>query len=411
MEEIEEPDFRSIVEEAQERPMSSNTIPEYTIPQPRNKTRWAWMFICTLFVLLGQSSATLLGRLYYNEGGNAVLLAALLETIGFPILIPFALYFSAQDLSRDDAPVNDPPSNLIRAAVYIFLGLFQAATGVLYSVGLQNLPVSTFSLISTTQLGFNALFSFFFNAQKLTPLILNSVVLLTISSMLLIFNSDSEQPAGKSNRGHFAVGFSCSLVASALYSLMLSMTQLAFQKVLKRETFSTVLNMIIYQSLAATCVVIVPLFISGEWSVLRTEMENFELGKVSYVIVLAMIAVAWQVCSIGAVGLIFEVSSLFTNVISTVGLPIVPILAAIFFHEKMDGIKHKPKHVVNWVRKVVSQVLQWALSGDNGLNEESKHGEHGESAILDLLNLSSAKASGSSAIPMGQSCHQGTMGQ
>ncbi|KAL0310568.1 UNVERIFIED_CONTAM: protein REDUCED WALL ACETYLATION 3 [Sesamum angustifolium] len=288
------------VEEAQERPMSSNTIPEYTIPQPRNKTRWAWMFICTLFVLLGQSSATLLGRLYYNEGGNAVLLAALLETIGFPILIPFALYFSAQDLSRDDAPVNDQPSNLIIAAVYIFLGLFQAATGVLYSVGLQNLPVSTFSLISTTQLGFNALFSFFFNAQKLTPLILNSVVLLTISSMLLIFNSDSEQPAGKSNRGHFAVGFSCSLVASALYSLMLSMTQLAFQKVLKRETFSTVLNMIIYQSLAATCVVIVPLFISGEWSVLRTEMENFELGKVSYVIVLAMIAVAWQVCSIGA---------------------------------------------------------------------------------------------------------------
>ncbi|XP_011085269.2 probable purine permease 21 [Sesamum indicum] len=343
MEEIQEPHFRSIaVEEAQEQPMSSNTantIPEYTIPQPKNKTRWAWMFMCMLFVLLGQSSATLLGRLYYNEGGNAVLLAALLETIGFPILIPFALYFSAQDPSRDDAAVNDQPSNLIRSAVYIFLGLFQAATGVLYSVGLQNLPVSTFSLISTTQLGFNALFSFFFNAQKLTPLILNSVVLLTISSTLLIFHSDSEQPAGKSNRGHFAVGFSCSLVASALYSLMLSMTQLAFQKVLKRETFSTVLNMIIYQSLAATCVVIVPLFISGEWSVLRNEMENFELGKVSYVIVLAMIAVAWQVCSIGAIGLIFEVSSLFTNVISTVGLPIVPILAAIFFHEKMDGIK------------------------------------------------------------------------
>ncbi|KAL0300609.1 UNVERIFIED_CONTAM: putative purine permease 10 [Sesamum radiatum] len=321
MEEIEEPDFRSIVEEAQERPMSSNTIPN--TPSLNPEIRHGGLGCSSVRYLSSlDSPVPLFFGLYYNEGGNAVLLAALLETIGFPILIPFALYFSAQDLSRDDAPVNDQPSNLIRAAVYIFLGLFQAATGVLYSVGLQNLPVSTFSLISTTQLGFNALFSFFFNAQKLTPLILNSVVLLTISSILLIFNSDSEQPAGKSNRGHFAVGFSCSLVASALYSLMLSMTQLAFQK-----------------SLAATCVVIVPLFISGEWSVLRNEMENFELGKVSYVIVLAMIAVAWQVCSIGAVGLIFEVSSLFTNVISTVGLPIVPILAAIFFHENMDGIK------------------------------------------------------------------------
>ncbi|KAL0321345.1 UNVERIFIED_CONTAM: putative purine permease 22 [Sesamum radiatum] len=238
MEEIEEPDFRSIVEEAEEGSMSSNTantIPEYTIPQPKNKTRWAWMFTCTLFVLLGQSSATLLGRLYYNEGGNAVLLAALLETIGFPILIPFALYFSIQDLSRDDAAVNDQPSNLIRAAVYIFLGLFQAAT-----------------------------------------------VLLTISSALLIFHSDSEQPAGRSNRGHFAVGFSCSLVASALYS---------FNAINDTASLSKVLAMI--------C--------SG--------------GK------------------LGAIGLIFEVSSLFTNVISTVGLPIVPILAAIFFHEKMDGIK------------------------------------------------------------------------
>ncbi|KAK4421099.1 putative purine permease 10 [Sesamum alatum] len=386
MEEIDEPDFRSIVEEeAEERIMSlntANTIPEHTLPRPKNKTRWAWMFVCTLFVLLGQSCATLLGRLYYNEGGNAVLLAAILETIGFPILIPFALYFSAQDLSRNNASVNDQPSNLIRAAVYIFLGLFQAASGVLYSVGLQNLPVSTFSLISTTQLGFNALFAFFFNAQKLTPLILNSVVLLTISSTLLIFHSDSEQPAGKSNKGHFAVGFSCSLVASALYSLMLSMTQLAFEKVLKRETFSTVLDMIIYQSLAATCVVIVPLFISGEWSGLKNEMENFELGKVSYVIVLAIIAVSWQVCSIGAVGLIFEVSSLFTNVISTVGLPIVPILAAIFFHEKMDGIK------------VISIVLAvWGFASyvyQHYLNDSSESRNTGEN--LKVLEESSIAA-------------------
>nr|GMD08232.1 chlorophyll A-B binding protein of LHCII type 1-like [Ipomoea batatas] len=36
---------------------------------------------------------------------------------------------------------------------------------------------------------------------------------------------------------------------------------------------------------------------------------------------------------------------------------------------------------------VPGKVLQWALSGNNSLNEEPEHGEHGKSAILDLLHL------------------------
>lgn len=47
----------------------------------------------------------------------------------------------------------------------------------------------------------------------------------------------------------------------------------------------------------------------------------------------------WQVSSIGLLGLIFEVSSLFSNVISTLSLPVVPIMAVMFFHDKMDGVK------------------------------------------------------------------------
>jgi hypothetical protein len=43
--------------------------------------------------------------------------------------------------------------------------------------------------------------------------------------------------------------------------------------------------------------------------------------------------------------------------------------------------------VDGWVSQVVSQVLNWALAGDNSLHEESKHGEHSETSILDLLHL------------------------
>lgn len=33
------------------------------------------------------------------------------------------------------------------------------------------------------------------------------------------------------------------------------------------------------------------------------------------------------------------------------------------------------------------QVLNWALASDNSLDEESKHGEHGQPPVLDFLHL------------------------
>ena len=39
------------------------------------------------------------------------------------------------------------------------------------------------------------------------------------------------------------------------------------------------------------------------------------------------------------------------------------------------------------VSQVVLQVLDGALSGDDGLDEEAEHGEHGEAPVLQLLDL------------------------
>ena len=81
------------------------------------------------------------------------------------------------------------------------------------------------------------------------------------------------------------------------------------------------------------------LFASGEWKGLNREMEDFELGKFLYVNTLIWTAIAWQIFTIGAVGLILEVSSLFSNVISVLGLAFIPVIAVIFFHDEMDGVK------------------------------------------------------------------------
>ncbi|KAG5591746.1 hypothetical protein H5410_042260, partial [Solanum commersonii] len=51
-----------------------------------------------------------------------------------------------------------------------------------------------------------------------------------------------------------------------------------------------------------------------------------------------------------------------------------------------------PCIVVNWISKVVCKIFQWAFSGDNSLNEESKHGKHSKSSILDFFHFEFSKS-------------------
>ncbi|XP_057977413.1 probable purine permease 11 [Malania oleifera] len=303
---------------------------------------WIRVGLYTVFLLAGQCTATLLGRLYYDKGGNSKWMATLVQSAGFPLLLPFFCFFLPRELptpasSTDTSSMKPPPISSL-TGLYLALGLLLAGDNMMYSYGLLYLPVSTYSLLCATQLAFNALFSFFLNSQKFTPFILNSLVLLTISPSLLAIHGDSDNPTGVS-KGKYVIGFLCTLGASAAYSLYLSLVQLSFQKIIKRETFSAVLEMQTHPSFVATCVCVVGLFASGEWKDLGKEMREYREGRVSYVMTLFWTAATWQISSIGMLGLVFEVSSLFSNVISTLALPLVPILAVVFFHDKMDGVK------------------------------------------------------------------------
>jgi drug/metabolite transporter (DMT)-like permease len=177
-----------------------------------------------------------------------------------------------------------------------------------------------------------------------------------------VFQSESSNSTNVSKK-NYVIGFICTLGASAGYGLVLSLTQLAFKKVLKNENFKAIMDMIIYQSLVATCATLIGLFASGEWNSIKKEMEEFEMGKASYVLDLTFIAISWQVFNIGSVGLIFEISSLFSNAISVLGLPIVPILAVAFFQEKMDGIKAISMVLAVW--GFISYVYQQYLDESN----------------------------------------------
>ncbi|GAV71805.1 TPT domain-containing protein [Cephalotus follicularis] len=312
---------------------------DLTIQSPFLKfNRWLWWLLVGInicFLIVGQSAAVLLGRFYYDQGGNSKWMATLVQTAAFPILyIPYFFLPSSPEPSTSTTS----PSILTLGLIYFALGALIAGDNMLYSVGLLYLSASTYSLICATQLAFNAVFSYFINFQKFTTLILNSVVVLSFSAALIAVDDDSEGPSGVSKR-KFIIGFICTIGASALYALLLSLMQLSFQKVLKKETFAVVLEVQIYTSLVASCVSVVGLFASGEWKSLHGEMKGFAKGELSYIMTLVWTAVAWQVCSVGVVGLIFVVSSLFSNVISTVSLAVTPIASVIVFHDKMSGVK------------------------------------------------------------------------
>ncbi|KAK3432823.1 hypothetical protein EUGRSUZ_D00331, partial [Eucalyptus grandis] len=354
-------------------PTSIITDSQATITsKPKNSWWWIRVALYSLFVLSGQSVGTLLGTLYYKKGGNSKWLAALVQHGAFPILLLLYLiptpkqpcdpnnpHIQTNPQAQSQAQSQEPSLKGL-ALVYLSLGTIVALNGYLYSVGLLYLPVSTYSLICSSQLAFNALFSFFLNAQKFTPYIINSLVLLITSSTLLVFQSNSEDPKGVS-AGKYALGFVCTILASAGYGLLLSLDQLCFRRIIRKETLRAVLNMIVYPSLVASAIFVVGLFGSGEWEHLGREMDKYELGKVSYVMNLAGTAIAWQVFTMGTVGLVLDSSSLFSDSISVVGLPIVPIFAVMFFGDKMDGVKVIAMILAIW--GFVSYVYQYYLDG------------------------------------------------
>ncbi|KAL0363541.1 UNVERIFIED_CONTAM: putative purine permease 10 [Sesamum calycinum] len=303
------------------------------------------MVIYAFFVLAGQSVGTILGRLYFDNGGNSQWMGTLVQVVGFPVLFPFQCIGTAKH--------NDTGTNTtkrfpwILASINVSIGIFLAADCMLYTIGLQYLPVTTYNLIGASQLGFNAVLSYFLNRQKFTPYIVNSVVLLTISSVLLVFQTDPGD-SNKTTKNKYVIGFICTLAASAGYALMLSLTQLAFHKVIKKETLRAVIDMTIYQSVVASVIIVIGLFASGEWRTLNREMEEYKLGKVSYVMNLLWTAISWEVFSVGCVGLIFKVSSLFSNVISILGLPVAPVLAVILLHDELTGLKTVAMLLAMW---------------------------------------------------------------
>ncbi|CAL5003503.1 unnamed protein product [Urochloa decumbens] len=296
---------------------------------------WAMVAVDMVMLLSGGTVATLLSRLYYNSGGNSKWMTTLTQSGGAPLLaIPLLLTPPSED---DRQPPAAASSKL--AAVYAIIGVLIGLDNLMYAYALQYLPVSTFSLVASSQLAFNAVTSRLINAQRFTPLIANSVVVLTFAATVLAIGSSSDGSSSGNYHYNYAAGFVLTVAASAAFALILSLYELTFERVVMAQTARWVLRVQMNSNLVASVVAVMGLFASGEWRTVPGEMAAFRGGTVRYVATLAGTAAAWQAALVGQIRLVARVSSLFANATGVVQLPLVPLFAVVLFGDRMTGIK------------------------------------------------------------------------
>ncbi|KAL5705454.1 hypothetical protein ACHQM5_023754 [Ranunculus cassubicifolius] len=291
-----------------------------------------------LLLSIGNTGGPLLLRLYFLRGGKRIWLSCWLETGGWPIMfIPLLCsYIYRSKKSTEKVKLFYITPFLFMAGAG--LGLLTGLDDYIYAYGLSKLPVSTSSLIISTQLVFTAGFAFLLVKQKFTSYTINAIVLLTVAAVVLGIHASSDRPNNESKVAYFT-GFFLTLGAAALYGFVLPMVELTYKKSKTTITYTLVIEMQLVMSMFATAFCTIGMLVKKDFQAIPGEARANHLGVTNYYIVLVSNAIVWQFFFLGAVGVIFCSSSLFSGIIIAVLLPLTESLAVAFYHEKFTAEK------------------------------------------------------------------------
>ncbi|KAL1802053.1 hypothetical protein ACET3Z_030700 [Daucus carota] len=312
----------------------------------KNMKKFLLVFNC-LILSIGNCIAPLTNRLYSVKGGKRVWLMCALETAGFPfLLIPIIIsYFHRRRKGGPKTKFFTMSPVLILPCIVI--GILTGADDYMDSAGVSRLPVSTYSLVLASQLGFTAFFAWILVKQKFTFLHFNAILLLTAGAVVLAFHSGSDLPA-KESKADYILGFLMTLGAATLYGFVLPVIELVYKKAKQTITYSVVMEMQFYMALAATAFCMVGMKINHDFQAIPREAENYELGKAMYYLVLIGDAFLWQLFFLGAVGVIFCHSSLLSGILISALLPLSEVLAVFIFNEKFTPEKGMSLFLACW---------------------------------------------------------------
>ncbi|KAJ4820370.1 Purine permease 3 [Rhynchospora pubera] len=278
-------------------------------------------------LLMAGSGGNLLLRVYFLHGGSRLWLSSLLQVAAWPLLL-LPLSFSTKKFNL----------SLSVYSVFAFIGILWALDCYLYALASAYLPLSTSSLVISSQLAFTSVFAFLLVRQRFTPFSFNAVVLLTIGPVVLSMGEGSDRPEGES-KGKYILGFLMAVAAAALIGFIFAFMELAMRRGKVVQTYAAAMEMQLAIGISSTVFCLVGMVINNDFQVIPREANEFGLGKTKYYLVLIGDAVFWQLSNIGLVGLISGASSLFVAIMTALQLPFLEILAVIFLHEKFSASK------------------------------------------------------------------------
>ncbi|KAJ1290017.1 hypothetical protein BS78_02G210000 [Paspalum vaginatum] len=256
-----------------------------------------------VLMVVGSAGGPLFLRAYFLQGGARKWLSSFLQTAGFLLLlVPLFLSFSRRRRRGD----NDKPFFLMTPgllAASTVIGLMTGLDDLLYAYGLAYLPVSTSSILISTQLAFTAAFALLLVRQRFTAFSVNAVALLSAGAAMLGMNAGGDRPAGVST-AQYGAGFAMTLGAAALYGLILPVMELSQARHAARAgdaavTYTLVIEMQLAIGLTATIFGALGMLANNDFQAIPGEARDLGLGRSGYYLLLAGSAATYQ-CSSSA---------------------------------------------------------------------------------------------------------------
>lgn len=298
-----------------------------------NKRYMPLLVINYLCLFVGSVSASLLSKYYFIHKGSSKWVATFVQTAGFPLLmLPISLPYLLKFTKRVPFTNFTPKMLVLSISIGVMLGF----NNLFFSWGNSYLPVSTSSLLLSSQLLFNLLFSIIIVKQKLTFSNVNCVILLTLSSIILALDSSEEKPKGVTQKDYF-IGFLCSIVAGLLFALYLPVMEKVYKKV---YCYEMVMEMQVIMECAATLLATIGMACEGGFSEMKREGERvFDKGSRVYWVTVMGNVVTWQLCFMGTAGMVFLTCSLTGGVCMTALVSMNVLGGVVVFRDEFGGFK------------------------------------------------------------------------
>ncbi|KAJ8759099.1 hypothetical protein K2173_004105 [Erythroxylum novogranatense] len=315
----------------------------------KSKTSKGYMFLLVInyaCLFVGSVSSSLLLKFYFIHKGSSRWVSTWVQSAGFPLLV-LPVYLPYYLLKNTDRP----PFNGFTPRILVLstlIGLMIGISNLLISWGNSYLPVSTSSLILSSQLVFNLILSVLIVNQKITFQNLNCVILLTISLVLLALGSKHDRPDGLTRAKYF-IGFFSTLGAGLLFALYLPVMEKIYRKV---YCFSMVMEMQLVMEIAATALATIGMTFDGGFSEMRREsLEIFDKGPTVYWVTVIGNVAAWQLCFMGTAGMVFLTSSLTGGICMTALLAMNVIGGVLVYGDSFGGVKAVSTVLSVWENK------------------------------------------------------------